>query len=191
MKDNRKDLKIDWNEFLRWFDATMKRYGSIIPAPKFLTTGKKAQVQRLVNQFGSKEILAQAVVNMARSDVCNGRVITAAHPKGLKGSFEWLTSHDEILAKAANGFYDNIPEQPLTAAELRAQAEEQRRLQQEQRREEARRIEAEELERRRRERDAMFAGAVHGEELQKILAQIQLPPLEKPNNEKKSQKQPP
>jgi len=27
MKDNRKDLKIDWNEFLRWFDATMKRYG--------------------------------------------------------------------------------------------------------------------------------------------------------------------
>lgn len=73
MKDNRKDLKIDWNEFLRWFDATMKRYGSIIPAPKFLTTGKKAQVQRLVNQFGSKEILVQAVVNMARSDVRRSR----------------------------------------------------------------------------------------------------------------------
>lgn len=170
-------LKIDFNEFLEWCKITLKQYGSVIPVPKYLSAGKRRQITRIVNSIGTKNVLTEAVVNMARSDFLNGRIKTKECPKGFIASFPWLLFNNERIVDLANGMYMNPPEQPPTAAELRAQAEEERRQREEQRREESRRIEAEERERKRRERDAMFAGAVHGEELKKIWAQISLPPL--------------
>lgn len=185
------ELKIDYEQFILWVAQTLKRYGSVIPIPKFISNGKRSQISRLVNSAGSKKLLMEAIVNMAKSDFLNGRRRDKWCPTGFVASLPWLLANDERIFDVANGKFDNPPEQPPTAAELRAQAEEERRLREEQRREESRRIEAEERERKRRERDAMFAGAVHGEELEKILAGIQLPPLEKPNDEKKLQNRPP
>ncbi len=185
------ELKIDYEQFILWVAQTLKRYGSVIPIPKFISNGKRSQISRLVNSAGSKKLLMEAIVNMAKSDFLNGRRRDKWCPTGFVASLPWLLANDERIFDVANGKFDNPPEQPPTAAELRAQAEEERRLREEQRREESRRIEAEERERKRRERDAMFAGAVHGEELEKIWAQISLPPLEKPNDEKKMQNRPP
>ena len=190
-KDMEDELKIDYEQFMSWVEQTMKRYGSAIPVPKFLSKGKRSQITRLVKEAGSKKLLEEAIVNMAKSDILNGRVRRRDFPKGFLGSLPWLLANDERIFDVANGKFDNPPEQLPTAAELRAQAEEERRQREEQRREESRRIEAEERERKRRERDAMFAGAVHGEELEKIWAQISLPPLEKPNDEKKLRNRPP
>ena len=54
----------------------------MIPELKYITKGKKAQVQRIVKELGTKQALIDAVVNMARSDVCNGRVRTKTYPNG-------------------------------------------------------------------------------------------------------------
>ena len=152
MKDP--NLKIDWTEFIRFFNETMRRHHSIIPELIWLTRGKKAQVQRLVNELGTMDVLNKAVENMARSDVCNGRIRTKNHPQGLKGSFTWLTSSDETLVAVANGDYNSIPPADLTPDERRQLEAERYRQQQEVRRAENRAIEEQirEEEHQRRER---------------------------------------
>lgn len=171
------DLYVNWPDFINFFNETLKKHKSIIAPIDDVSSGKKSQIQTMVNDYGNKDVLYRAVVKMAKSDFLNGRKISYRSRQRFVASFPWLFRHQETFENVLMGMYDNPTEQPPTAAELRAQAEEERRQREEQRREESRRIEAEERERKRRERDAMFAGAVHGEELKKIWAQISLPPL--------------
>ena len=166
------DLKIDWTRFMQFFNVTMKRHGSGISPLRYISKGKKAQVQRLVKEIGTKQVLVDAVVHMAMSDMCNGRVRSAQYPKGLMGSFPWMLSSDEIIFDLANGKYDNPPEVELSPEEQRQQELEEYRRKQEQRREEARRIYEEEMERQREEREKMYAGAARGEELQRIFDKL-------------------
>ena len=160
------DLKINWTAFISFFNATLRLHGSVIPELKYITKGKKAQVQRIVKELGTKQALIDAVVNMARSDVCNGRVRTKTYPNGWVASFPWLTSKDENVADMANGKLDNPP-----------QLEQERyRQQQDARRAEARRIEEEERERRERERDERARNCVSYEEYQRLKAEGLLNP---------------
>lgn len=177
MKDS--NLKINWTEFIRFFNDTMRRHHSIIPELMWLTRGKKAQVQRLVNEFGTKDVLIKAVENMARSDVCNGRIRTKNYPHGLKGSFTWLTSKEEILVAVANGDYDSIPPADITPEEQRQQELERYRAQQEARRAEVRRIDEEERARREAERDSWAKTSCTYEEYQRLLNERK---IEKLNN---------
>jgi len=145
------DLKINWEAFIRFFNATLKLHGSNIRPIAYLSKGKKSRVQSLVNHWNTKQALVDAVVNMARSDFLNGR------KKGYPfiASFIWLTESDDHFEKVLNGYYDNPPATELTPDEQRQLEQERYRQQQDARRAEARRIEEEILEeqRLRRERE--------------------------------------
>ncbi len=149
-------LKIDWERFIAWFNATLKQYGSTIPPLKVITKGKRVQAQRIINDLGSKDVLTEAVVNMAKSDFCNGRKRTKKNPDGWVASFPWMLSSDEIIANLANGMYDNPPVAELTPEDKRQLEQEAYRAQQEARRAEARRIEEEERERQRARRQREY-----------------------------------
>jgi len=166
------DLKMNWAQFMKWFNGTLKKYGSAIPELKYISTGKKAQVQRLVNDAGTKAVLIDAVEHMAKSDMCNGRKNTKLYPKGWLASFPWMMSSDEIIYDLANGKYDNPPEQELTPEEQRQLELEKYQREQEQRRIEARRMEKEEREARRRQREYDAAHAASGAELQAIFDEL-------------------
>ena len=145
------DLKINWEAFIRFFNATLRLHGSNIRPIAYLSKGKKSRVQSLVNHWNTKQALVDAVVNMARSDFLNGR------KKGYPfiASFIWLTESDDHFEKVLNGYYDNPPATELTPDEQRQLEQERYRQQQDARRAEARRIEEEILEeqRLRRERE--------------------------------------
>ena len=165
------NLKIDWDEFIRFFNATLKQYGSNISPITFLTKGKKSRVQALVNQCKSRQLLDDAVIAMARSNFLNGRC-----PKyRFKASFFWLTESDDHFEKVLNGYYDNPPALELTPEEQRQLEQEAYRAQQEARRAEARRIEEEERERRRKQREEWARGAVTYEEYMKMKQQTHPP----------------
>ena len=174
MKD---ELKINWTQLIGWFNLTLRQYNSKIPCLAYLSKGKKAQVQRIVNEMGTKKVLVDAVVKMASSDFLNGKIRSSLCPSGFVASFPWLTENNERLIDVANGKYDNPPEQELTAADLRRMEAEKREEEQRRRREEARRIEEEEAAARERQREYDRAHAARGEELQRILEEIKLPPL--------------
>ena len=148
---SRNDLKIDWAAFIKWFNLTLKQYNSNIEPLQYLTKGKKAQVQRIVNELGTKSILIDAVVKMASSDFLNGRTPTRTFKNGFVASFPWLVDNDERLADVANGLYDNPPKQELTPEEKWQLEKEQRAMDRERRKAEALRIEEEEREARRRQ----------------------------------------
>ena len=167
------DLKINWEAFIRFFNATLKLHGSNIRPIAYLSKGKKSRVQSLVNHWNTKQALVDAVVNMARSDFLNGR------KKGYPfiASFIWLTESDDHFEKVLNGYYDNPPATELTPDEQRQLEAERYRQQQDARRAEARRIEEEEREQRERERDERARGAVSYEEYQRMKQQGLLNPL--------------
>ena len=181
--ETRPDLKIDWPSFIKWFNLTLEQYNSPIERLKYLTKGKKAQLQRIVNEAGTKDILIDAVVNMASSDLLNGRIKTKRFPDGFYGSFPWLTEGDEILASVANGKYRNSPKQELTPEEKWQLEKEKRAMEREKRRAEAEEIIEEEREARRRQREYDAAHAATPEEIERILAENPLPEL-KPNETK-------
>ena len=166
------DLKINWEAFIRFFNATLKLHGSNIRPIAYLSKGKKSRVQSLVNHWNTKQALVDAVVNMARSDFLNGR------KKGYPfiASFIWLTESDDHFEKVLNGYYDNPPATELTPDEQRQLEQERYRQQQDARRAEARRIEEEEREQRERERDERARGAVSYEEYQRMKQQGLLNP---------------
>jgi len=163
------ELRIDWDQFTKWFNATLQMYGSSIAPLKYITKGKRVQAQRIVNELGTKQVLIDAVVAMAKSDLCNGRCRTKL--AGWKASFPWMLSKDEIMADLANGKYDNAPTAELTADEQRQLEQERYRAQQDARRAEARRIEEEERERRARARDERAKNCVSYEEYQRMKAE--------------------
>ena len=167
------DLKINWEAFIRFFNATLKLHGSNIRPIAYLSKGKKSRVQSLVNHWNTKQALVDAVVNMARSDFLNGR------KKGYPfiASFIWLTESDDHFEKVLNGYYDNPPTTELTADEQRQLDAERYRQQQDARRAEARRIEEEEREQRERERDERARHCVSYEEYQRMKQQGLLNPL--------------
>ena len=162
------DLKISWPQFIDWFNLTLKQYGSAISPLVAVTKGKRVQIQRLVNELGSKKILIDAVVAMAKSDFLNGRI--KARP--FLGSFPWMFSDDEILCDLANGKYDNAPELEPTEEERRSAEAEQRRAEQEERRRQFQKEAEEEAERRRRQREYDAAHAAKGDELKAIFAEL-------------------
>ena len=166
------DLKINWEAFIRFFNATLKLHGSNIRPIAYLSKGKKSRVQSLVNHWNTKQALVDAVVNMARSDFLNGR------KKGYPfiASFIWLTESDDHFEKVLNGYYDNPPATELTAEEQRQLEQERYRQQQDARRAEARRIEEEEREQRERERDERARHCVSYEEYQRMKQQGLLNP---------------
>ncbi len=166
------DLKINWEAFIRFFNATLKLHGSNIRPIAYLSKGKKSRVQSLVNHWNTKQALVDAVVNMARSDFLNGR------KKGYPfiASFIWLTESDDHFEKVLNGYYDNPPATELTPDEQRQLEQERYRQQQDARRAEARRIEEEERERRAQEREERARGAVSYEEYQRMKQQGLLNP---------------
>ena len=161
------DLKINWDAFIRFFNATLRLHGSAIRPITYLSKGKKSRVQSLVNHWNTKQALVDAVVNMARSDFLNGR------KKGYPfiASFIWLTESDDHFEKVLNGYYDNPPTAELTADEQRQLEQERYRAQQDARRAEARRIDEEERERRERERDERAKNCVSYEEYQRLKAE--------------------
>ena len=166
------DLKINWEAFIRFFNATLKLHGSNIRPIAYLSKGKKSRVQSLVNHWNTKQALVDAVVNMARSDFLNGR------KKGYPfiASFIWLTESDDHFEKVLNGYYDNPPATELTPNEQRQLEQERYRQQQDARRAEARRIEEEEREQRERERDERARHCVSYEEYQRMKQQGLLNP---------------
>ena len=166
------DLKINWEAFIRFFNATLKLHGSNIRPIAYLSKGKKSRVQSLVNHWNTKQALVDAVVNMARSDFLNGR------KKGYPfiASFIWLTESDDHFEKVLNGYYDNPPATELTPDEQRQLEQERYRQQQDARRAEARRIEEEEREQRERERDERARHCVSYEEYQRMKQQGLLNP---------------
>lgn len=163
------DLKINWEAFIRFFNATLKLHGSNIRPIAYLSKGKKSRVQSLVNHWNTKQALVDAVVNMARSDFLNGR------KKGYPfiASFIWLTESDDHFEKVLNGYYDNPPATELTPDEQRQLEQERYRQQQDARRAEARRIEEEEREqqrlRREREREEWERHKPTTDDLKRIL----------------------
>jgi len=161
------DLKINWDAFIRFFNATLQMHGSAIRPIAYLSKGKKSRVQALVNRWNTKQALVDAVVSMARSDFLNGR------KKGYPfiASFIWLTESDEHFEKVLNGYYDNPPAADLTPDEQRQLEAERYRQQQDTRRAEVRRIDEEERERRARERDERAKNCVSYEEYQRLKAQ--------------------
>lgn len=161
----RKDLKIDWPAFVRFFNDTLRRHGSQIAPIVFLSKGKKSRIQALVNRWGTKEVLVVAVENMARSDLLNGRVPRVK----FKGSFIWLTESDDHFEKVLNGYYDNPPAEELTPEEQRQLELERYRAEQEVRRAEVRRIDEEESERLNRERNERAKHAASVDEIKRIL----------------------
>ena len=164
------DLKINWEAFIRFFNATLKLHGSNIRPIAYLSKGKKSRVQSLVNHWNTKQALVDAVVNMARSDFLNGR------KKGYPfiASFIWLTESDDHFEKVLNGYYDNPPATELTPDEQRQLEAERYRQQQDARRAEARRIEEEERERRAQERDERARHCVSYEEYLKMKETLNL-----------------
>ena len=166
------DLKINWEAFIRFFNATLKLHGSNIRPIAYLSKGKKSRVQSLVNHWNTKQALVDAVVNMARSDFLNGR------KKGYPfiASFIWLTESDDHFEKVLNGYYDNPPATELTPNEQRQLEQERYRQQQDARRAEARRIEEEIREEQRQRREERARGAVSYEEYQRMKQQGLLNP---------------
>jgi hypothetical protein len=175
--ETREDLKIDWPSFVKWFNLTLEQYNSKCERLKYLTAGKKRQVQRIVNEAGTKAILIDAVVNMASSDLLNGRIKTKRFPDGFYGSFPWLTEDNERIPNMANGKYRNAPKQELTEAEKWELEKEKRAMEREKRRAEAEEIIEEEREARRRQREYDAAHAAKPEEIERILAENPLPKL--------------
>lgn len=175
--ETREDLKINWPSFVKWFNLTLEQYNSKCETLKYLTAGKKRQVQRIVNEAGTKKILIDAVLNMATSDFCNGRIKTKMYPNGFYGSFPWLTEDNERIPNMANGKHRSVPKQELTEAEKWELEKEQRAMEREKRRIEAEEIIEEEREARRRQREYDAAHAATPEEIERILAENPLPEL--------------
>lgn len=162
-------LKIDWPVFISRFNASLRHYGSAIPELKYLSKGKKVQAQRIVNEAGTQQILIDAVVNMMKSDFCNGRIRTKKYPNGWIATFFWLLDEDEHVYELANDKFKNPDPAELTPDEQRQLEQERYRAQQEARRAEARRIEEDEHERRARQREQWARGAVTYEQYQQML----------------------
>lgn len=166
-------LKIDWPVFISRFNASLKHYGSAIPELKYISKGKKAQAQRIVNEAGTQQILIDAVVNMMKSDFCNGRVRTQRYPSGWLASFFWLLDEDENVYKLANDKFKNPDPAELTPDEQRQLEQQRYRAQQDARRAEARRIEEqireEEHQRRQREQEEWERNKPTEADLKRIL----------------------
>jgi hypothetical protein len=177
MAQRNNELQIDWPAFINWFNQTLKLYGSNVPPIKYITKGKKSQVQRLVNEVGTKQLLVDAVVHMCKSDFLNGHVKTSSYVRGFIASFVWLVENNERLADVANGRYDNPPEQELSPEEKWQLEKEKRAMEREKRRAEAEEIIEEEREARRRQREYDAAHAATPEEIERILAGNPLPKL--------------
>ena len=175
--ETKEDLKIDWPSFVKWFNLTLQQYNSKCIVLKYLTKGKKAQVQRIVNEAGTKAILIDAVITMATSDFCNGRIKTKMYPNGFYGSFPWLTENDERIANLANGKHKSLPRQELSEEEQWQLEKEHRAMEREKRRAEAEEIIEKEREEHRLQREYDAAHAATPEEIERILAGNPLPKL--------------
>lgn len=174
----RKDLAIDWDRFIAYFNTELRKNGSAISPLIAISKGYKARLQAIVNEYETKMVVSTAVTKMAKSDFLNGRKKGARTGSYFLASFTWLFGSDEHFTRVFDGYYDNPPEQELTPEEQRQLELEKYQREQEQRRIEARRMEEEEREARRRQREYDAAHAARGAELQAIFDNLdrQFPP---------------
>ena len=170
---------IDYEEFIRFYNATLKDCNSNISPIIWISKGKRSQITNLVRQYGSLRALLIAVEKMAKSDLCNGRIKTEKYPNGLLGSLAWLTSKEEIFSDVLLGKYDNPPEKQPTEDEKRKQAEEERQQEAEERRRKNLEIDQQIREEQRRAREEAHANRATPEQLEEIFKNFKLPPLKK------------
>ena len=167
-EENREDLRIDVDAFLKFFNDTLQREKSSIPTAEFVSPGYGRRIQALANAYNSKTVLVIAVQKMARSDFLNGRVKGRAWNKPFIASLIWLLESDENFNKVLNGYYDNPPPVALTEDEKRQQAEELRQREAEERRRKNLEIDRQIREEQRRAREEAHANRATPEQLQEI-----------------------
>ena len=160
--------KVNWSALRKFFNSVLDLHNSNIARLKFdFSRGEKARIQRLVNQHG-KPALIEAITNLAKSDILNGR---KCYNRFWKASFYWLIEKDEHFEKVRGGYYDNPPEAELTPAEARQLAEEARKKDEAERRAQQREIEERQRAEREAAREYAAAHAVTYEEYQAMRRQ--------------------
>ena len=82
-KDGR--LKINWPAFISFFNATLQLHGSVIPELKYITKGKKAQVQRIVKELGTKQALIDT-----QGCILVGKALLPGHVYSSRSTLEAL-----------------------------------------------------------------------------------------------------
>ena len=172
----RPELRIDWTSFMKFCNNEIDFYNSSIAKLHYISPGMKTWIQKLANMWNTKKAIMDAVIKMVKSDFLNGRKKGVATDRRFVASFYWLFHKEENFNKVLNGYYDN-PEDAKTAEEIRIEAEEQRKVKAEEQRREARRIEEAERAERRWQREFDEAHRATPEELEKIFAEFELPPL--------------
>ena len=165
-----KNENVDW--FMPFWNEQRLKYGARLSELVILSGQQKRKLRSRQTRYGIA-MVRQFVINLMKSDFVNGRMGKLA-PSSLDF---YLECHR--FPKVIQGRYNDLApeEQKPTAADLRRMEAEKREEELKRRREEAKRIEEEEAAARERQREYDRAHAARGEELQRILAEIELPPL--------------
>ena len=165
-----KNENVDW--FMPFWNQQRLEHKARLPELLILSGPQKKALRHRQTRYGIA-MVRQFVINLMKSDFANGRAGNRP-PSNL--SF-YLECHRFPLV--VQGRYNDLEpeERKPTAADLRRMEAEKREEELKRRREEARRIEEEEAAARERQREYDRAHAAKGEELQRILAEIELPPL--------------
>ena len=160
--------KVKWEALRKFVNSVFDLHNSNITRLKYpFSRGEKARIQRLVNQHG-KAALVDAIVNLSKSDILNGR---KCYNRFWKASFYWLIEKDEHFEKVRGGYYDNPPEQQLPPAEARRLAEEAKKLEAAEERARQREIDEQISAEREAAREYAAAHAVTYEEYQAMKKQ--------------------
>ena len=90
----------DYDGFVKYFNSTLDKNGSIIPRIKVFDDRRKSVIHARLVQFG-KDALYEAVEKAAKSFFLNG-----GGSKGWKAKFDWIFGPDNFK-KVLEGNYDN------------------------------------------------------------------------------------
>ncbi len=165
-----KNENVDW--FMPFWNEQRLKYGARLSELVILSGPQKKALRHRQTRYGIA-MVRQFVINLMKSDFANGRL-----GKKAPSSFNYYLDARRFPLVIQGRYNDLAPEeQKPTAADLRRMEAEKREEELKRRREEARRIEEEEAAARERQREYDRAHAAKGEELQRILAEIELPPL--------------
>ena len=165
-----KNENVDW--FMPFWNEQRLKYGARLNELVILSGQQKRKLRSRQTRYGIA-MMRLFIINLMKSDYVNGRMGKPA-PSCLDF---YLECHRFPLV--IQGKYNDLEpeERKPTAADLRRMEAEKHEEELKRRREEARRIEEEEAAARERQREYDRAHAARGEELQRILEEIKLPPL--------------
>ena len=161
---------VDW--FMPFWNQQRLEHNARLPELLLLTEAQKKALRHRQTRYGIA-MVRLFVVNLMKSDFANGRL-----GKRAPSTIDYYLDARRFPLVIQGKYNDLAPEaMKPTAADLRRMEAEKREEEQRRRREQARRIEEEEHERLERQRQEARANAAKPEELQKIWAEIGLPPL--------------